>query len=97
MEAGVKVTAQEFLLDAIRNSTGVIKGYRLGQALFNNLPTWAVSYIAGSTFDPFYKDMSDREAWEWIDSHLIFDDEGVLAVYSGNKVIAMREEIPGNA
>lgn len=84
------MTTRAFFYRAIRESSNTIKGYRLGQALFNALPGWATSYVAGTLFDPFYKDMSDAEAMQWIDDHLVFDGDGVLAVYNGNQILGER-------
>lgn len=65
--------------------------YRWGQALFIALPKWAATVVAGSTFDPYYVIGTTHETREWIDNHLILDDEGeVLAVHHNNLILAER-------
>jgi hypothetical protein len=93
MEATMTQQEYDYLYEAIRASADTPKGYRLGQALFNALPTWATPWIAGSSFDPFHKDMSDAEAFAWIQNHLIFDEYGLLAVYNGyDTIVAERPD-----
>lgn len=80
-----------FLAHALQNhwlSTGdKPNDYRVGQALFNALPQWAGSYVAGKLFDPFYTLLFRWEAQDWIDNHLIFGNDGELvAVIDGDTV-----------
>jgi hypothetical protein len=63
---------------------------RLGQALYNALPTWAGQVITGQLWDPFYKrDMSSHEVQEWVDNHLIFSSDGYIeAIFDEDTVLA---------
>jgi hypothetical protein len=66
-------------------------GQRTGQILFNLLPLGAREAVTGSLFDPFYKDLTSDEASEWLDSHIIFDDEpqGFSAIFDSEKILAV--------
>lgn len=64
--------------------------WRLGQALFNTLPNWAAAVVTEKSFDPFYKDVPDWSVSKWIDNHLIFDEQGLLAVFNNNEILAER-------
>ena len=65
---------------------------RLGQALFNALPDWATSVVAGSTWDPFHRDFTMFQITNWINEHLIFKDGEVVAVYNRDVILAERPE-----
>lgn len=67
--------------------------WRIGQALFNTLPKWAAAVVAATSFDPFHKVITGAgpRVWtEWIDNHLIFDEQGLLAVFNNNEILAER-------
>ena len=65
---------------------------RTGQALHKSLPVDIRRWVNGALFDPFYKDLSEEEIYQWIDNHLIFDDEGVLiGLYDRNTILWERE------
>jgi hypothetical protein len=70
---------------AARYST---KGMRTGQILFNSFPADPADALCGSPIDPFFKELSEKEVWEWIENHVIFDGEGIcIALYDGNKLV----------
>jgi hypothetical protein len=67
---------------------------RLGQCLFNELPSWAKEPIRGLVFDmgdPFFRVLTVAEVDKWVDEHLIFDHkDDLLAVFNGGKMLAER-------
>lgn len=66
---------------------------RTGQALFNTLPLWVSNAVAMTSFDPFFKKLTEQEIVEWMGSHLIFNDEGdIIAVFNNDKILAERPE-----
>lgn len=62
-------------------------GQRTGQYLFNHLEPGPANVIAGSLFDPFHQDLSNREISDWLDNHLIFDGNKVIAVFKNNQIL----------
>lgn len=61
---------------------------RTGQFLFNTLPDMVRERLAGKTFDPFHRDMSQFQVEEWLLDHIVFDDDGeVIGLYSGNHIM----------
>ena len=63
-------------------------GYRTGQLLFNSLRYEVAEKIRGTIFDPFYKEMSLFELIEWINNHIIYDNEGMMiCVFDGNTIL----------
>ena len=63
-------------------------GQRTGQALFNLLPTHICDWVAGTLWDPFHKEFSPYEVRMWIESHLIFNDEGaIVGLFNDDKII----------
>lgn len=63
---------------------------RTGQYLFNSLPPTTASIVAGSTFDPFHKDLTEDELYEWMDNHLIFSDmsDSIIGVFNNDMILA---------
>lgn len=66
---------------------------RAGQYLFNHLPeSGAATVVAGSIFDPFHKDLSVTEVFDWLCDHLIFDNnQNIIAVFNGNDILWEKE------
>ena len=64
-----------------------IEGQRTGQYLFNLLPSNIVYYVAGRPFDPFFKDLTAEEVYQWIDEHLIFDGKEIIGVFDKDNLI----------
>jgi hypothetical protein len=61
---------------------------RTGQILFNLLPRGAGGKVAGTFFDPFHKELCYTELQQWIDNHLIFDDDGaIIGVFNNNQLL----------
>jgi hypothetical protein len=66
---------------------------RTGQMLMNLLPVNVYAAISGTPFDPFHKDFSFEELYEWIDSHLIFGEipahgpAEIIAVFNGDQIL----------
>ncbi len=63
---------------------------RVGQALFNLLPGWAANRVASTLFDPFHKNFTDYELYTWINNHLIFDGDEIIAVFNNDTILAER-------
>lgn len=61
---------------------------RVGQALFNLLPGWASHRVCATLFDPFHKNFTDYELYTWINSHLIFDGDEIIAVFNNDTILA---------
>lgn len=79
--------ATERLLEHSRNT-----GQRTGQALFNLLPPGIGHMVAGTSFDPFHRDMTRAEIVMWFNDHFICEDTGeVIAVFHGNNIIWEKE------
>ena len=63
-------------------------GQRLGQALFNMLSVEATEKLVGNQIDPFYSVTNRSELFEWVDNHLILDDEATaIAIFSGDEIL----------
>lgn len=62
-------------------------GQRTGQYLFNALPPQIGNVIAGSLVDPFHQELRRDEVVAWIDHHLIFDNNTIIAVFNGNDIL----------
>ena len=63
--------------------------WRTGQALFNLLPGGLANSVAGTSFDPFFRDLTDHELQEWIDNHLILNDkQEPIAVFHNNRILS---------
>lgn len=60
---------------------------RTGQYLFNHLPDQVGNKVAGTLFDPFHKDLSKQEIIEWLDNHLIFDHNEIIALFDQNTIL----------
>lgn len=67
-------------------------GERTGQALFNILPLDLGEIVAGTSFDPFHRELSFYEMITWLDDHLIIEDSGeIVAVYHGERILWEKE------
>ncbi len=61
---------------------------RTGQRLFNLLPQPVAYFTSGTLFDPFHKDLTRKEIWDWLNDHLIFDDNGhIIALFNNNQIL----------
>lgn len=60
---------------------------RTGQYLFNHLPPGAGNALSSTLIDPFHKEMTKEEIIGWIDNHLIFDGQEVIAVFNNNQLM----------
>jgi len=78
--------AREYSRDVIMNAEK--HGQRTGQYLFNGLPQEVRAVITGTVWDPFHKNMSQYQVEEWLDGHLIFNDNGgICGVIAGRKIL----------
>lgn len=87
------ITGRVLFLEEFESSVFDNPEWRVGQTLFNILPEWAAEVVAKTTFDPFYNRSTGfgfRVWCEWIDNHLIFDEQGLLAVFNNNQILAER-------
>ena len=63
-------------------------GQRTGQALFNTLPLGAANAVIGCIWDPFNRDYSSQELVNWVNEHLILDDDvNVVGVIGANQIL----------
>lgn len=61
---------------------------RTGQYLMNHLPDGAYRAVTGTLFDPFHRDLKPGDIYEWLENHLIFDDnESVIGVFNNNQLL----------
>jgi hypothetical protein len=61
---------------------------RSGQFLFNSLRHEVAEAVRGTLFDPFYKDLSEYEVADWLENHVIYNDQGeMICVFSGNTIL----------
>ncbi len=60
---------------------------RPGQFLINSLPPGAYQVVTGTLFDPFHKPMERWHVVEWVDNHLILDEQEVIGVFNNNKIL----------
>jgi hypothetical protein len=60
---------------------------RTGQYLFNHLPNPVAAQVRGTTFDPFHKDLTINEVHCWIQDHLIFDANRIIAVFNNDEIL----------
>jgi hypothetical protein len=60
---------------------------RTGQYLFNKLPLLVAAEVAGTSFDPFHKDLSKFEIYEWLDNHLIFQDQRIVGLFHNDVLL----------
>lgn len=63
------------------------RGHRTGQVLFNYLPTGARNAVAGTMIDPFHKRLTTEELYQWLNDHVIFDGDRIIAVFNNNHFI----------
>lgn len=61
--------------------------FRTGQYLFNTLPPGAQYVIAQSLIDPFHRDLTKTEIYDWANDHLIFNGTEIVAVFFDNKIL----------
>lgn len=64
-----------------------LKDQRTGQYMFNQLPAGPAAAVRGKLFDPFNKELTEREICAWIEDHLIFDGQRIVAVYNNNQIL----------
>ena len=63
-------------------------GERPGQFLFNSLRHEIADTVRGTFLDPFYKEMSLRQIIEWLENHIIYDDDGrMICLFDKNEVL----------
>jgi hypothetical protein len=60
---------------------------RNGQWLFNHLPIPVANLVAGTSFDPFHKMMSQEDIFNWLDNHLIFEDNEIIGLFHNERVL----------
>jgi hypothetical protein len=60
---------------------------RTGQVLFNSLPAGPAGAVAGTSFDPFFKDLTEQQLYEWIDYHLITEGNEILGVFHNERIV----------
>lgn len=65
---------------------------RTGQALFLVLPDWVGLVVAGTPWDPFHRELTKFQIVNWINDHLIFKDDEIVAVFNGEDILAERPE-----
>ena len=66
---------------------------RTGQVLFNNLRHEIADVVRSTNLDTFYKEMSLEEITDWLENHIIFDNQGkMVRLFSGRHVLWEEEE-----
>lgn len=62
-------------------------GQRTGQYLYNSLPQIVAQLVNGKLFDPFHGEYTRAELAEWIDNHLIFEGNEIVALFDKDRII----------
>jgi hypothetical protein len=66
---------------------------RTGQFLFNSLRHEIAEVVRNTLFDPFYKELSLGEIIDWLENHILFDDQGkMIYLFSDNQILWKEEE-----
>jgi hypothetical protein len=66
---------------------------RTGQLLFNSLKHEIAEVVRNTSFDPFYKDMELEEIVEWLEDHIIYDNQGMMVrLFSDHRVLWEEEQ-----
>jgi hypothetical protein len=61
---------------------------RTGQLLFNSLRQQVAAKVRDTDFDPFYKDLTLFEIIEWLENHVVYNDEGIMIrLFDGNEIL----------
>jgi hypothetical protein len=61
---------------------------RTGQLLFNNLRSEVAEACRGTVYDPFYEDLSLDEIIQWLEDHVIYNDQGIMTCFFiGNTIL----------
>lgn len=75
------ITAENIRLGAARG------GQRTGQWMFNHLPGPVQNKVVGTLFDPFHKDLTTDEIFQWLDNHIIFDGSEIVGLFDNNTIL----------
>lgn len=51
---------------------------RTGEFLFNTLRHEIAEKVRATDLDPFYEDLEFEEVVDWVDGHIVFDNEGKM-------------------
>ena len=57
-----------------------LENRRSGEQLMKTLPKQAAMSIVGTSFDPFYATLSYEDMLSWVERHLKFEDNEVVAI-----------------
>lgn len=63
-----------------------------GQYLFNCLPNAIAEVVAKTSFNPFGKELTAKEAAKWVDDHLVIEDTEVVGVVDGDHILWGRRD-----
>jgi len=78
--------SREYSREVIMHAEG--QNQRTGQYLFNGLPDGARKAVAGTVFDPFHKNMSQYQIENWLEDHVVFNDNGsIIGIIAGRKIL----------
>lgn len=76
----------QFINDILRGAKE--SEQRTGQYLFNSLPEGAQEVITRTMSDPYQQDFDVYELTNWVNNHLIFDEDGaIINVFNGDTVL----------
>ena len=53
-----------------------VYGERTGELLFNVLRHEIADVVRNTNFDPFYEDLDTDEIVEWLETHILYDNDG---------------------
>lgn len=69
------------------------KGYLTGRHLYDNLPSEVVHHVMQSNIDPYDRDLSRTQIFNWLWDHVVFDQNGeIVAIHDkGFPLINQRE------
>jgi hypothetical protein len=68
--------------------SALIYGQRTGQYLFNSLTPVVADKVRGTNFDPFYLDLTIEGIIQWLEDHIIFNDNGSIGcLFNGYEIL----------
>ena len=68
---------------------------RNGQFLFNHLRHEVAEAARGTLYDPFYKELSQDEVAQWLEDHIVWNDDGRMIAFFIGETILWEEETDG--
>lgn len=82
---------QDYALMILARTTK--SGERIGQALFNSLPSKGANLLCNTHLDTFnVENMHFTEVYMWLKQHVILEDGEVIAIFDGSTIIWQKSQ-----